>query len=93
MSSLANVPQVRALGGVAALSRQGLEHIPHPDPPEALPSLPELGRAADERERSFGRKGGAPMAVCGDMVARFGELAAARGALGRCGRDPSGRSC
>ena len=83
MTYLAVGLQAQALDGVDALHRQGLGHIPHPDPPDALPSLAELGRVADERERSAGTRGGAAKAVCGDMVAHFGELDAARGALGR----------
>jgi hypothetical protein len=75
--------QAQVLGGVDALRRQGLGHIPHPDPPESLPSLAELGRAADERERSARAQSCERGSMCGDAVARFGELDAARGALGR----------
>ena len=76
-------PQAEALGGLEALRRQPLGHIPHPDPPELLPSLAELGRLADERERLAGAQQSRPPVVIGDAVTRFGEVDAARGALGR----------
>ena len=75
--------QAAALGGLDGLRRQRLGHIPHPDPPEQLPSLTELGRLADERERLTGGLPSGPAVVIGDAVTRFGEVDAARGALGR----------
>ena len=66
-----------------ALRQQQLGHIPHPDPPNLLPSLAELGRLAEERQRSAAERQSGPAAVIGDAVTRFGEVDAARGALGR----------
>ena len=75
--------QAETLGGTDVLRQQLLGHIPHPDPPEQLPSLAELGRLADERERSADGRHSRPAAVFGDAVTRFGEVDAVRGALGR----------
>jgi len=71
------------LGGTDALRQQPLGHIPHPDPPEKLPSLAELGQLADERERQAGTQLSGPAVVIGDAVTRLGEVDAVRGALGR----------
>ena len=46
-------PQAEVLGGLDALRRQPLGHIPHPDPPEQLPSLAELGRASGRTRRRW----------------------------------------
>ena len=71
------------LGGLDALQQQPLGHIPHPNPPEHLPGLAELGRLADEREKVAGSQQSRLAAVIGDAVTYFGEVDAARGALGR----------
>ena len=77
---LVSVIQVEQMGGLQQVQRQPLEPISHPS--ESQPSLLEFGRslAAAQQERAATA---APVRVAGDAVETFGELAAARGALGR----------
>jgi len=48
-----------------------------------LKLLLDIGSLADERDRLAGERQSGPAVVIGDAVTRFGELHAARGALGR----------
>lgn len=80
---------VRAAGGPQAVARVPLGPIPHP---HAAPGAGTAragnghangGQRADENQEHAEQRGGPAGWVAGDGVRRFGEAAAAEGALGR----------
>ena len=73
-------PQVKQIGGPAAVGKVPLVHIPHPPTSDSQTTLATLAQAAQQRKE---HTKAALTHTTGDSVSTFGEAAAAAGFLGR----------